>query len=72
MSFVASRTELKPSEVWYQDNDSLDLWHGDNGVIINTAALDERGFYYNILRVTVQSSLEPVDITTDLADAAYL
>lgn len=72
MPFVASKTDLRPTEVWYQDTDSPDLWHGDNGVIVNTAALDERGFYFNVLRVTPLSSLEPVDVTTDLADAAYL
>jgi len=72
MPFVASKTELRPSEVWYQDADSPDLWHGDNGVIVNTAALEERGFYFNVLRVTPRSNLEPVDLVTDLADVVYL
>lgn len=72
MPFIATKTELRPSEVWYQDSDSPDLWHGDNGVIVNTAALDERDFYFNVLRVTVRNGLEPADISTDLADVSYL
>ena len=72
MPFVASKTEIRPSEVWYQDTDSPDLWHGDHGVIVNTAALEERSFYFNVLRVRAHSNTEPVDITADLADAAYL
>jgi hypothetical protein len=46
--------KYKTSEVWYQDCDNPELWHGKHGVIINTAALDEREFYYDIIRITVQ------------------
>lgn len=71
MPFVASKTEIRPSEVWYQDSENSDLWHGDHGVIVNTAALEERSFYYNVLRVTTHKA-EPADVTADLADVAYL
>jgi hypothetical protein len=46
--------KYKTSEVWYQDRDDADMWHGKHGVIINTAALNEREFYYDIIRITVQ------------------
>jgi hypothetical protein len=42
---------LKKSEVWYQDLEDGNLWHGTHGVIVNTAALVEREFFYNITRV---------------------
>lgn len=43
---------LKHTEVWQQNPESPDFWHGPNGVIINTAALNEREFYYNVIRIT--------------------
>jgi hypothetical protein len=43
--------ELKNNEVWYQDPEDGNLWHGTHGVILNTAALLEREFFYNIKRV---------------------
>jgi hypothetical protein len=46
--------KLKVSEVWYQDLENADLWHGKHGVIVNTAALNEREFFYDIIRITVQ------------------
>jgi hypothetical protein len=42
---------LKNTEVWYQDPEDSNLWHGTHGVIVNTAALIEREFFYNIERV---------------------
>jgi hypothetical protein len=42
---------LKKTEVWYQDLEDGNLWHGTHGVIVNTAALVEREFFYNIERV---------------------
>ena len=47
---------FKTSEVWYQDTVNSDMWHGKHGVIINTAALNEREFYYDIIRITQQAS----------------
>ena len=42
---------LKDSEVWYQDREDRDYWHGEHGLIVNTAALNERDFYYAIVRI---------------------
>jgi hypothetical protein len=42
---------LKHTEIWYQDLEDGNLWHGTHGVIVNTAALTEREFFYNIQRV---------------------
>jgi hypothetical protein len=49
-----SLTNLKKTEVWYQDPEDGNLWHGTHGVIVNTAALTEREFFYNIQRVHTQ------------------
>lgn len=43
----------KPEEIWYQDESNFDLWHGENGVIVNTTALNERQYYYHVLAVEV-------------------
>ncbi len=48
--------KLKASEVWYQDPEESDYWHGEHGVIVNTAALNEREFYYDIIRITAQAA----------------
>ncbi len=45
-------SSLKKTEVWYQDPEDGNLWHGTHGVIVNTAALVEREFFYNVERVT--------------------
>ncbi|MGL4611663.1 MAG: hypothetical protein ACRCYY_18625 [Trueperaceae bacterium] len=45
---------LKNKETWYQDLEDGNLWHGTHGVILNTAALIEREFFYNIQRVPAQ------------------
>ncbi len=42
---------FKSKETWTQDSIDLELWHGENGLIINTAALDERETYYEVERV---------------------
>ena len=42
----------KPTEVWRQDADEPDLWHGDSGVIVNSAALREREAYFDLTRVS--------------------
>jgi hypothetical protein len=52
---VKSIAELKNTEVWYQDPEDGNLWHGTHGVIVNTAALVEREFFYNIERVSFNS-----------------
>ena len=54
----------KVSEIWYQDALESDLWHNDKGLIVNTAALNEREAFFDVTRV----ALNPVaDSTTGLA-----
>lgn len=43
---------LKRAELWYQDLEDANLWHGPQGVIVNTAALKDREYYYTIVRVS--------------------
>ena len=50
---------VKPLECWQQDPDAPDLWHGDEGVIVNTAALEERAFYFEIVRVHTATGRVP-------------
>lgn len=40
-------------ETWHQDPADHDLWMGGNGLIVNTAALDERADYFEIVRAAV-------------------
>jgi hypothetical protein len=49
------RSTLKESEVWQRDPEDTDLWHSKHGVIVNTAALEEREFYFDVIRVASQS-----------------
>jgi hypothetical protein len=46
-----SAEQVKTTEVWYQDVEDSNLWFGEHGVIVNTVALEEREFYYDIIRV---------------------
>ena len=43
----------KVSEVWYQDALEPGLWHNDKGLIVNTAALQERETFFEVTRVAV-------------------
>jgi hypothetical protein len=47
---------FKASEIWYQDLEDSNLWRGKHGILLNTTALNEREFYYNIIRITSQPS----------------
>lgn len=38
-------------EVWYQDTQNHDLWSNEQGLLVNTAALNEREAYFDITRV---------------------
>lgn len=38
-------------EVWYQLASNPTLWEGEGGLIVNTAALDEREAYFEVTRV---------------------
>ena len=42
---------LKPNESWRQHPAEPDLWIGDNGLLVNTAALAEREHYYHVTRI---------------------
>jgi hypothetical protein len=44
---------MKPliTEIWTQDIENPDLWHGNYGVMLNTAALNEREAFFEVTRV---------------------
>jgi hypothetical protein len=39
------------TEIWYQDVEELDLWFGEHGLMVNSAALQEREAFFDIIRV---------------------
>jgi hypothetical protein len=39
------------TEIWTQDTQDHDLWHGNYGVMVNTAALNEREGIFEVIRV---------------------
>jgi hypothetical protein len=45
------------TEIWIQDVENPDLWHGKHGVMINTAALSEREAFFEVTRI---SALPPI------------
>lgn len=59
----------KPLELWRQDPTDADLWHHESKLIVNTAALIERGSYVDLLLVcgtteeTRNAVLEAVALT---------
>ena len=36
-------------EIWTQDGEDAELWHGPAGVIVNTSALEERKAFYQVI-----------------------
>lgn len=48
--------DLQSVERWHQDPTDRDLWHHQNGLIVNSAALAERESYYRIVRIDAESS----------------
>jgi hypothetical protein len=44
-------TSLLEMEVW-KKVEGEDLWLGPKGVMVNSAALEERKFFYNIVQVS--------------------
>jgi len=38
------------TEFWLQDPHNPDLWHGNNGVIVNSEALEYREVFFEIVR----------------------
>lgn len=49
-----NQVSYKTSEVWYQDTLEQDLWHNDKGLLVNTAALQEREAFFEVTRVAFQ------------------
>lgn len=45
-------------EVWYQVASDPDLWEGDGGLLINTAALRERESYFEVTCVASYARAE--------------
>ena len=45
-------------EAWYQLASNPDLWEGAGGLIVNTAALEEREAYFEVTRVANYARLE--------------
>ena len=48
-AIVGYPTPQLETEIWTQDSEDENLWHGPAGVIVNTAALEERRAFYQIL-----------------------
>jgi len=46
---VEEQSVLSTTEFWRRDPKDSDLWHGEKGLILNTAALEERKAYYNVV-----------------------
>lgn len=46
-------------EVWHQDPLDEDLWLGENGLLVNTTALEKRTYYFEVIRVLDQPMLVP-------------
>lgn len=38
-------------EVWQQDSQDTNLWHGANGLMVNSAALSEREAFFDVKRI---------------------
>ena len=68
MNQVSYKQVYKVGEVWYQDGLEPDLWHHDKGLMINTAALDEREAFFEVTRVAVNP--KPADVTSPAGQRA--
>jgi hypothetical protein len=53
-------------ETWQQDSFDPDLWIGANSLIINTAALDERSEFSEIVRVLAQIEVVTKPVNANL------
>lgn len=53
-----NKVSYKVSEVWYQDTLKPDLWHNDKGLLVNTAALNEREAFFEVTRVALSPVLD--------------
>lgn len=45
-------------ERWQQEVAEPELWLGENGVLVNTAALEERAYYFDIVRLPARGIAE--------------
>jgi hypothetical protein len=45
------------TEIWTQDLESPDLWHGKYALMLNTAALNEREAYFDVTKVPAMPHL---------------
>lgn len=54
-----AENQIKAIEIWYQDVEDSDLWFGEHGVMVNTAALNEREFYFDVIRVPHHPPVKP-------------
>lgn len=41
-------------EIWHQDPFEKDLWVGENGLLVNAVALEERAYYAEVVRMPAQ------------------
>lgn len=57
MNYRNYNSNKRPIEVWFQTNFDHDLWEADNGLIVNTSALNEREAYFDVSRVPSAVSL---------------
>ena len=55
-----NKVSYKVSEVWYQDSVEADLWNNDKGLLVNTAALNEREAFFEVTRVAFTPVLDTV------------
>jgi hypothetical protein len=49
----------KPLEVWRQDHQIPDLWHSKDNLMVNSAALSEREFYFELVRIPSSDFVSP-------------
>lgn len=56
----------KANESWLQDNQNPDLWYAENGLIVNSAALQEREFFFEVERIYTSEKEHEVWTQDDL------
>lgn len=63
-------TREKQIEIWRQDNNSQDLWHGNNNIMINTSALNEREAYFEVIRIPSASFIPLEELISNLTPSS--
>ena len=46
----------KVQETWLQDSNNSNLWHAENGLMINTPALKERESFFDVERIYAEET----------------